>query len=249
MELAQAHTPKTGNRVNKGFSFARAPCCAYIPSPMPTDVKICGLTRPEDVTAAIKSGAAFLGFIVECPSKRRLSVPQAAELAPPSLNIPRVAVTVDPSDALLTRIMTEMSPDYIQLHGDETPDRVAEIGRQFEVKTIKAVGIASDTDIKASEAYAGVCDFILYDAKPPKNADIRGGHGMAIDWDIIARAPTPKTFAVAGGLTPDNVAQAIAATRAPIVDVSSGVEASAGVKNASKIAAFIKAAREGNRNG
>ncbi len=217
---------------------------------MSTNVKICGLTRAEDVACAVDNGAAFLGFIVECPSKRRLSVSEAAALAPKTLNAARVAVLVNPNDDLLTRLMAEMSPDYVQLHGDETPLRVAEIVKRFKVKTIKAVGIASDKDMKAAEAYAGVADFILYDAKPPQKLNgeedaVRGGHGVSIDWSIIAHAPTPKTFAVAGGLTPHNVAKAIAITRAPIVDVSSGVERAAGVKDASKITAFMEAIRHG----
>ena len=201
--------------------------------------------RPEDVSIAIENGAAFLGFIVECPSKRRLCVSDAAALASKTLTAPRVAVTVNPDDDLLTRLMAEMSPDYVQLHGDETPARAAEIAKRFDVKIIKAVGIASDADMKTSETYAGAADFILYDAKPPQNEAVRGGHGVAIDWNIIARAPTPKTFAVAGGLTPDNVAQAISATRAPIVDVSSGVEARPGVKDHSKINAFMDAVKHG----
>jgi phosphoribosylanthranilate isomerase len=212
---------------------------------MKTKVKICGLTRAKDVAYAIENGATFLGFIVECPSKRRLSVSEAAALAPTTLTAQRVAVTVNPSDDLLTRLMSEMAPDYVQLHGDETPARAAEIARRFKVKIIKAVGIASDDDMKESEAFAGVADFILYDAKPPKDESVRGGHGVAIDWNIISQAPTPRTYAVAGGLNPENIAQALSATRAPIVDVSSGVEASAGVKDASKITAFMKAVHNG----
>ena len=214
---------------------------------MITRVKICGLTRPEDVASAIEHGAAFLGFIVECPSKRRLSVKQAAALARPAKGLAaRVAVTVNPDDDLIGRILTDMQPDYIQLHGDETPERTADIAKRCDLKNtkiIKAVGVASDEDMKTSETYAGIADFILYDAKPPKGESVRGGHGIAIDWNIIANAPTPKLFAVAGGLNPKNVAEAIAATRAPIVDVSSGVEASAGVKDAAKIQAFMKNAR------
>jgi len=210
---------------------------------MQTRVKICGLTRPEDVESAIKHGAAFLGFIVECPSKRRLSVAEAAKLALPAIGLAaRVAVTVNPDDDLIDRILSQMQPDYMQLHGDETPARMADIARR--VKVIKAVGIASDEDMKTAETYAGVADFILYDAKPPKGETVRGGHGVSIDWNIITKAPTPKIFAVAGGLTPENVATAIAATRAPIVDVSSGVEASAGVKDATKISAFMDAVRK-----
>lgn len=210
---------------------------------MTTHVKICGLTRPNDVDAAVKSGASFLGFIIECPSKRRLSVAEAAALTPYAGPVPRVAVTVSPSDDLIDHILSEIRPNFIQLHGDETPARAAKIAQRCPI--IKAVGIASDEDMKNSETYAGVADFILYDAKPPKDEAVRGGHGVAIDWDIIARAPSPKTFAVAGGLTVNNVVRAIAATRAPIVDVSSGVEASAGVKDPSKITAFMDAVRNG----
>ncbi len=210
---------------------------------MKTQVKICGLTRPEDVAFAIESGADYLGFIVECSSKRRLSVANAARLAPFDLPIPSVAVTVNPDDALIDQILEHMRPGFIQLHGDESPERCAEIAKR--VKIIKAFGIASDDDMKKSEAYAGIADFLLYDAKPPKGETIRGGHGKAIDWTIIARAPTPKRFAVAGGLDPDNILQAIAMTNAPIVDVSSGLEDNPGVKDHSKIRTFMDVVKNG----
>ena len=213
---------------------------------MSADVKICGLTRPQDVEAAIAAGASYLGFIVEAASKRRVTVQQAARLAMPARGIiPRVAVTVNADDALLTRIMEDMAPDYIQCHGEESPARVAEITRTFKVKTIKAIPIGTDVDMIGAEAYSGVADIIFYDAKPPKGSDIRGGHGIAIDWNIIARAPTPKNFMLAGGLSPENVARAAALTKATILDVSSGVEASAGVKSGSKIKAFMKAIENG----
>ena len=201
--------------------------------------------RSQDVAEAIAAGASYLGFIVEAASKRRVTVEQAARLSGPARGIiPRVAVTVNADDALLTRIMADMAPDYIQCHGDETPARVAEITRKFNVKTIKAVAVITDGDMKTAETYSGAADIILFDAKPPKGSDVRGGHGVAIDWNIIKRAPLPKYWALAGGLTPDNVAEAIATTNAPMVDVSSGVEASAGVKDASKIKAFIKAVKQ-----
>ena len=209
---------------------------------MSTDVKICGLTRPDDVALAIEHGASFLGFIVEAASKRRLSTAEAARISLQAKNItPRVAVTVNADDALLSQIMSEMAPDYIQCHGDESPARVAQIARQYKVGTIKALGIASESDMKSSEAYVGVCDFILYDAKPPKGSDVRGGHGLSIDWGLIGRSPRPKTFALAGGLHSGNVARAISQTQAPIVDVSSGVESAAGIKDKAKIHAFMKA--------
>ena len=208
---------------------------------MKTQVKICGLMKPEDIACAIEAGADYLGFIVECPSKRRLSVAQAASLAPIDLPIPSVAVTVNPNDQLIDHILEHMRPDFIQLHGDETPERAAEIARR--VKIIKAVGISSNEDMKTSEAYAGIAEFLLYDAKPPKGETIRGGHGQAIDWTIIARAPTPKRFAVAGGLNPENVSQAIKATKAPIIDVSSGVETKPGFKDHKAVKSFVELAK------
>lgn len=218
---------------------------------MKTAVKICGLTRTQDAALAMESGAAYLGFIVEAPSKRRLSAAEAAAVSAQAKGIAaRVAVTVNADDALLTRIMAEMAPEFIQCHGDEPPARIAEIARRFKVGTIKALGIASESDMKSSEEYVGTCDFILYDAKPPKGPqgqdnDVRGGHGISVDWGLIGRSPRPKTFALAGGLHAGNVAQAISQTRAPIVDVSSGVESAAGVKDIQKIKDFMKAVQNG----
>jgi len=209
---------------------------------MKTRVKICGLTRPEDVECAVRHGAQFLGFIVEAASKRRLSVTQAAKLAGPVRGIiPRVAVTVNADDRLLRRIMAEMAPDYIQCHGEETVARIADIRKKFDVKIIKAAPVATLSDITSANEYAGIVDYILYDAKPPKGSEIRGGHGTKIDWDLIKNAPRPKHFLLAGGLTPDNVTRAIRQTGTTLVDVSSGVEARAGEKSSAKIKAFMEA--------
>ena len=217
---------------------------------MTTKVKICGLTRPEDVQAAIGAGAALIGFIVDANSSRKLSVVEAAKLSLPAKNIvARVAVTVNADDALLTKIMSDMAPDYIQCHGDESATRVADIARRFQVKTIKAAAIATPADMINAEQYAGVADIMLYDAKPPKGENVRGGHGLSFDWNILMRAPRPKIWALAGGLTPENAADAILKTNAPILDVSSGVEARAGVKDALKIEAFMKAVKGMNTNG
>lgn len=213
-------------------------------------VKICGLTRPEDVEASIRYGASFLGFIVEAKSARKLSVIQAAALALPAKDSAKtVAVTVNAEDALIETIAAQMQPDYIQLHGDESVKRVAEISRKFGLKTIKAIAVATAEDMKAAEHYAGVADFILYDAKPPKGAKgeepVRGGHGLSFNWSILTTAPLPKIWALAGGLTPKNAAEAITRTNVPILDVSSGVEASPGLKDAAKIQAFMKAVQNG----
>jgi len=214
--------------------------------PQNIDVKICGLTRPEDVEAAIEHGAAFLGFIVEAKSPRKLTVLQASTLAAPARHIiPRVAVTVNPNDDLVARMVSDMAPDYIQLHGDETVERAADIARRFNVKIIKAAPIAHASDMKTAEHYSGVCDFILYDAKPPKGEKVRGGHGLSFNWHILTAAPLPKVWALAGGLTPGNAREAIARTNAPILDVSSGVESAPGIKDAIKIKAFMEAAGHG----
>jgi len=208
---------------------------------MNTHVKICGLTRPEDVEAAIRYGASFLGFIVEAKSARRLSVVQAAKLSLPAKSSAKtVAVTVNANDELIEAIITQMQPDYIQLHGDESVDRVAEIARKFSVKTVKAIPISTPADMITAEQYAGVADFILYDAKPPKGETVRGGHGLSFDWNILTTSPLPKTWALAGGLNPENAAEALRRTNAPILDVSSGVERSAGLKDAAKIKAFME---------
>ena len=209
---------------------------------MNRQVKICGLTREQDVEAAIECGASFLGFIVEAKSARKLSTAKAARLASPAKGIiPRVAVTVNPNDKLLTDIMAQMAPDYIQLHGDESAPRLAEVGKRFNVKTIKAIAVSTPADMVTAAQYAGAADFILYDAKPPKGESIRGEHGLSFDWNILTNAPLPKTWALAGGLTPDNAREAIRRTNAPILDVSSGVESAAGVKDAAKIKAFMAA--------
>ena len=187
---------------------------------------------------------------MDANSSRKLSVVEAAKLSLPAKNIvARVAVTVNADDALLTKIMSDMAPDYIQCHGDESAARVADIARRFQVKTIKAAAIATPADMINAEQYAGVADIMLYDAKPPKGENVRGGHGLSFDWNILMRAPRPKIWALAGGLTPENAADAILKTNAPILDVSSGVEARAGVKDALKIEAFMKAVKGMNANG
>ena len=207
-------------------------------------VKICGLTRVEDVQNAIGSGADFLGFIIEANSPRRISVAEAKLLFAPSKNlVKRVAVTVNASDELLDAIAQNLEPDFVQFHGDETVERLAMVSKRYDFGLIKAVPIVTDEDMKSAGEYAGIVDFLLFDAKPPKGSHVRGGHGMTLDWDIIARAPTPKTFALAGGLNADTVKDAIAKTKAPILDVSSGVENAPGVKDKAKIEAFMRAVK------
>ena len=210
---------------------------------MTPKVKICGLTRPEDVEAAIRYGADYLGFIVEAKSKRRLSVTEAAELSLPAKSIiPRVAVTVNADDSVIAAIIEQMQPDFIQFHGDERPAHLARINRDFGVRTIKALPISSAEDMTAAIAFSGFADYLLFDARPPKGEQVRGGHGLAFDWNILRIAALPKTWFLAGGLTPDNVTEALK-TGAPILDVSSGVEVSPGVKDHKKLYSLISLAK------
>jgi phosphoribosylanthranilate isomerase len=211
---------------------------------MKTQVKICGLTRAEDVAGAEAAGADFLGFIVEVKSKRRLSVAQAAALIK-TVKTNTVAVTGDPSDQLVADIKAA-GFSHIQLHGWESLARVAEIARTG-LSVIKAVPVDSRDEVALATDFSGAADLILFDAKPapdaPKDAP-RGGHGLTFDWSILKGAAMPKRWALAGGLTPNTVAKAIRRTKAPIVDVASGVEISPGIKDAALIQAFIANAKD-----
>ena len=208
---------------------------------MTTRIKICGLAREADVRVADAAGADFLGFVL-APSTRRITPAHARAISDGTRAL-RVAVTVDATEAELDAIMTEFAPDYIQFHGRESVEAVASAAAHYNVKTIKACPIATRADLVAAERHASA-DILLYDAKAPPGAAQQGGHGIPIDWTLIANAPRPKVFALAGGLTPDNVADAVRLTRAPVVDTSSGVETAPGVKDSDLIARFIQAARQ-----
>lgn len=208
---------------------------------MVKQVKICGLTREADIASAINYGADFLGFIIEAKSPRRLTIEEAEPLFNASKGrAKRVAVTVNATDSQIEDIAKRLAPDFVQFHGDETVDRLASIRKRYKFGLIKAMPIASDEDMKTASEYAGLVDFILYDAKPPKGSDIRGGHGITVDWALIRQSPTPQFYALAGGLNPSTVNEALNITNAPLVDVSSGVERDPGIKDPSKIQAFIE---------
>ena len=205
-------------------------------------VKICGLTRPEDVTAVADAGAAYAGFVFFPKSPRNVSIETARELAVDvPVGVAKVALVVDADDALLDAITSAVPLDILQLHGHETPERVTEIRSRYGLPVMKAVGVADAEDVAALDLYADVADQILVDAKPPKNADLPGGNGVSFDWRLISARRCSVPWMLAGGLTPDNVAEAIALTGAKQVDVSSGVETSPGVKDAEAIRAFIQA--------
>lgn len=210
-------------------------------------VKVCGLTRTEDVAAAAAAGASFLGLVFHPASPRAVTAERARELA---LGAPvgtaKVALLVDPDDATLDALTGSVPLDMVQLHGRETPERVASIRARAGLPIIKAVGVRTAEDLPALDAAAEVADMVLVDAKPPQGADRPGGHGLPFDWRLIANRRWPVPWFLAGGLTPGNVADAIALTGATHVDVSSGVEQAPGEKDADKIAAFVAAA-EGKR--
>ncbi|MFP1643117.1 phosphoribosylanthranilate isomerase [Pontitalea aquivivens] len=206
-------------------------------------VKICGLTEPSAIAAAVAAGAAYLGFVFFPKSPRNLTIAQARALA---LEVPvgvaKVALVVDADDATIGAILDQVPIDMLQLHGHESPDRVAQVRARFGLPVMKAVGIAEAADLDRLPAYEAVADQILVDAKAPKGAALPGGNGLAFDWRLIAGRTWDKPWMLAGGLTPDNVAAAVRLTGARQVDVSSGVESAPGVKDGALIRAFVAAA-------
>jgi phosphoribosylanthranilate isomerase len=208
-------------------------------------VKICGLRSPDDVIAAARAGAAYLGFVFFERSPRNVTLPQAraaALAAPPGLM--RVALVVDAGDALLEALLAQVPVDMLQLHGHESPERVAEIRTRYGLPVMKAIGLAGPADLDAIARHAPVADQILVDARPPAGAAaLPGGNGLAFDWQLLAGRRWPCPWMLAGGLTPANVAEAIRLTGARQVDVSSGVESAPGVKDPARMAEFVAATR------
>jgi phosphoribosylanthranilate isomerase len=207
-------------------------------------VKICGIRTLADLDAAIEAGASHCGLVFYPPSPRSLALEAAAELARHGRGRAiMVALVVDADDALIGDIAGQVAPDMIQLHGKESPERAAHIRHISGRPVIKAVSIAERGDVAAAHAWRGAADLILFDAKPPRlPGALPGGNGLSFDWSLLAGVNSP--FALSGGLTPGNVAEAIAATRPILVDVSSGVERAPGQKDAALIRRFVAAARE-----
>lgn len=205
-------------------------------------VKICGLSTPETVAAAVDAGARYVGFVFFAKSPRNVTAAQARALAagvPPG--VMKVALVADPDDALLDEIGAAPI-DMIQLHGKETPERVAEAKARVGLPAMKAIGVADRGDLARIDDYAEVADQFLIDAKPPKDAELPGGNGLAFDWRLIANREWTRPWMLAGGLTAQNVAEAAALTGAGQIDVSSGVESAPGVKDEEMIRAFLRAA-------
>jgi phosphoribosylanthranilate isomerase len=206
-------------------------------------VKICGLTEARHVSAAVVSGARYLGFVFFAKSPRNLTIETARELmlAVPD-GICKVALTVNADNDFLDALTQSLPIDMLQLHGSESPDRVAEIRARYGLPVMKAVGIADPSDLAKINDYAKVADQLLVDAKPPRETALPGGNGLAFDWRLIANRRWAVPWMLAGGLTPDNVVQAVQLTGAQQVDVSSGVESAPGAKDENKIAEFLRAA-------
>jgi len=208
-------------------------------------VKICGLTGPQDVVAAADAGARYVGFVFFPKSPRNVSVQQAKALAAEvPFGVAKVALTVNADDALLDEITQNVAIDILQLHGSESVERVAQIKARTGLPVMKAIGISDADDLQKIVDYGRVADMLLVDAKPPKNADLPGGNGLAFDWRLLAGRKWAVPWMLAGGLTPDNVQLAIQLTGARQVDVSSGVESAPGVKDPAKVAAFVSAAQD-----
>lgn len=209
----------------------------------PPRVKICGLRQAADLAAVAASGAAYAGFVFFERSPRHLTVEQARALAQDApIGLAKVALTVDADDAFLDTMLDQVPIDILQLHGKESPERVAAVRARYGLPVMKAVGVATAADLPALDRYSGVADMLLVDAKPPQGSALPGGNGLNFDWQLIAGRRWTLPWMLAGGLTPDNVAEAIRLTGARQVDVSSGVESAPGVKDPARIAAFVSAA-------
>jgi phosphoribosylanthranilate isomerase len=208
-----------------------------------TEIKFCGLSTPETVDAAIKAGARWLGFVFFPPSPRHLTPERAAGLiaaVPPGIG--RVAVLVDADDALIDAVLAA-GIDTLQLHGRESPERIAAVRMRTGHPVWRARGVATRAEITAAIAERGPADRLLLDAKAPKEAPLPGGNGLAFDWRLMQGVNPPLPWGLSGGLDAGNVATALAVLQPAFVDVSSGVEEQAGVKSISKIAAFGEAVR------
>lgn len=209
-----------------------------------TSVKICGLSTAAEVSAAAAAGAAYVGFVFFEKSPRNISFEQARALAVETpTGVAKVALTVNADDAFLDALTAQVPLDMLQLHGGETPERVAEVKSRYGLPVMKALGVADAGDLPAIDTYSAVADQLLIDAKPPKDADLPGGNGLAFDWKLLAdRKYWTVPWMLAGGLTAENVAEALRLTHARQVDVSSGVESEPGLKDLRLIHDFVSAA-------
>lgn len=208
------------------------------------EVKICGLRSRGDLAAAAAAGASLGGLVFFAPSPRHVSLADARWIAAARPEgLPLVALTVDATDAELEAIIEAIPISMLQLHGSETAERAAAVRERFGLPVMKAVGVSEEGDLDGLPTYVGAIDMLLIDARPPEGAEIPGGNGVAFDWRLIQGLRFALPWMLAGGLTPENVAEAIRLTGAERVDVSSGVEKARGIKDPARIRAFVAAAR------
>ncbi len=206
-----------------------------------TLVKICGISTPETLAAAIGSGASHVGFVHFAKSPRHLSLAEAATLRRQvPAHVKAVLLLVDPAPDVLAEAIRTIAPDVVQFHGAETPNALARFRAETGIKAWRAIAVKDATDLTKAEGFRGAADRVLLDAPA---SSLPGGNGTAFDWTLLAGWQAPLAWGLAGGLTPANVAEAIRLTRAPLVDTSSGVERAPGIKDVDRIAAFCKAAR------
>ncbi len=214
---------------------------------MSIEVKICGISTAEAMTAAVEGGAAFVGLVFYPPSPRAVTPAEAAPLAAlvPE-GVVKTGLLVDAEDPTIEAILKDVPLDLLQLHGSESPERVAEIKARFGLPVMKVVKLRRQGDLEAVEPFLPVADRLLFDAKPPPamTEALPGGNALAFDWTLLSGTTWPLPWMLAGGLTADNLARAVAVTGAPAVDISSGVEDAPGVKNPQKIRTFLAAARD-----
>ena len=208
-------------------------------------VKICGLRSEGALDAALEAGADMVGFVFFEPSPRHLAFDAARTLGKRVRGrAQKVALTVDADDALFAAVVEALQPDLLQLHGTEPPARVAALKKRFRLPVMKAIAVAAKGDLAAAAAYAPIADRLLFDARAPREATRPGGLGKAFDWRLLENLAPGVPFMLSGGLDAGNVGEALRITRAPGVDVSSGVERAPGEKDADKIRAFVCAARQ-----
>jgi phosphoribosylanthranilate isomerase len=202
--------------------------------------KICGLSTAEGVAAAVRHGAAFVGFVFYPQSRRHVTPALAAALCAilPASTVP-TGLFVDADDARLAAVLAKVPLGLIQLHGRESPERVAEIRHRFGKPVMKAIPVATEADLAAAERYYGIADRLLFDAKPPKGAAAPGGNGLVFDWQLLGGRRWALPWMLSGGLNSENLGQAVHLTHTTAVDVSSGVERAPGIKDPDKIAAFL----------
>jgi phosphoribosylanthranilate isomerase len=210
---------------------------------MPVQVKICGLSTPETLDAALKGGASHVGFVFFAKSPRNLTPEQAAALSMRVQNKAKVVgLFVDPTADDIDRVRAQVRLDVIQLHGDERPAVVSRVRMTSGLEVWKALPVRTARDLNEAQKYRGAASLILYDAKPPVGSDLPGGNGLRFDWELLRGHQHPLPWALSGGLDARNIAEAVRITNAPLLDISSGVESAPGVKDVDKIAAFLKAA-------